>query len=127
MFRGRSENLKIKFVWPKLILYFLSQGVRAVLEQMKSLEADVPLVKSYVSRFAACAVTGGVISLSQLAGPLHNGRHYPLFLLCLQQVHKMKDREWLVKAFNDSRLDLQKMLPGKSQFLMLWSIVQYCF
>ena len=80
---------------------------------MKSLEAEVPLVKSYVSKFAALAVSTSVVGLSELAEPLENGRHYPLFLLCLQQIHKLQGKEWLVKAFNDSRLELQKMLPGQ--------------
>ena len=87
---------------------------------MKSLESEVPLVKSYVSKLAAYALCGEVMTLTDLSRPLRQGRHYPLFLLCLQQIHKIKDKEWLVKVFNDSKLDLQTMLPGSCLTLTLF-------
>lgn len=79
---------------------------------MNELEADVPLVKSHVARFCASAVTLGLVSLADLAVPFVGGVHYPLFLISLQHLHKVKDKEWLVDTFNRSKLDLQKMLPG---------------
>ncbi len=74
---------------------------------------QVPLVKSYLAKFAAQSVGGDVISLAELAAPMAGGRHYPLFLLCLQQLHKVRDdKSWLVSVFNKSKIDLQEMLPG---------------
>jgi len=58
------------------------------------------------------AVGHGIISLADLSEPLQNGSHYPFFLLCLQQLHKVKDKEWLVKAFTESKIELLTMLPG---------------
>lgn len=87
------------------------EGLSNVLGQLSSLEAEVPLVRSTVARMAAMAVASGVASLQQLAGPLKGGAHYPLFLLCLQQLHKVRDPEWLQQTFNNSKIDLQSMLP----------------
>ena len=88
---------------------------------MSSLESDIPLVKSSVSKLAAHAVCKEVITLTELATPLKQGKHYPLFLLCLQQMHKIKDSDWLVKLYNDSKLELITMLPecDQSQARML--------
>ena len=80
---------------------------------MSDLETDLPLVKSHVARFGAMALTLGLVNLTDLADPLENGVHYPLFLLCLQHTHKIKDKQWLVDVFNQSKLDLQSMLPGE--------------
>lgn len=79
---------------------------------MADLETDVPLIRSYVAKFAALGVTEGVVALAELSEPMENGAFYPLFLLCLQQIHKLKDKDWLVSAFNDSKVNLQMMLPG---------------
>lgn len=84
---------------------------RSVLEQMSDLETDVPLIKTYVSRFAALAVADNVITLTDLAEPMEQGTFYPLFLICLQQMLKVKDKDWLVNVFNESKMDLQNMLP----------------
>ena len=89
------------------------QGFTSILGQLSGLECDIPLVKSYIAKFAAQAVSLDVVSLVELSEPLEGGRHYPLFLLCLQQLHKARDRKWLVTAFNDSKIDLLTMLPGR--------------
>ena len=91
---------------------FPLQAFGVLLEKMPELEVDVPLIKSHTAKFAARGVTDGIVSLCELAEPMHNGAHYPLFLLCLQQLHKQNDKEWLVKTFNDSKINLQDMLPG---------------
>ncbi|XP_013394414.1 eukaryotic translation initiation factor 4 gamma 2 [Lingula anatina] len=87
------------------------EAFNSLLESMPALEDDIPLIRSYVSKFAACAVAEGVISLADLAAPMENGSHYPLFMLCLQQIHKLQDEDWLVNVFNESKIDLQNMLP----------------
>ena len=84
-----------------------------LLERMPDLEVELPLIKSYTAKFAARGVAASIVTLAELAKPMHNGAHYPLFLLCLQQLHKQTDKEWLVKAFNESKINLQDMLPGE--------------
>ena len=84
---------------------------------MSDLEADVPLVKSHVARFAAYGVTENIVSLLDLSEPMEQGSFYPLFLLCLQQMLKLRDSKWLVNVFNESKMNLQMMLPGKLHFL----------
>lgn len=91
----------------------LLQSFKMVADQMAELEQDTPLVKSHVARFGAQALVCGVATLVELAEPFHNGIHYPLFLLCLQAAHRVKDKQWLVSVFTDSKLNLQEMLPGK--------------
>jgi translation initiation factor 4G len=91
------------------------EGFTRVLDKMEALTNDIPLVKSHVARFAADAVINNIVTLVELAAPMENGAHYPLFLLCLQQLKKLKDEEWLTKLFNESKMDLQKMLPEPDQ------------
>lgn len=91
------------------------ESFRLVADQMSDLEQETPLIKSHVARFGAQAVVCGVSTLSELAEPFHNGTHYPLFLLCLQAAHRIKDKPWLVSIFNDSKINLQEMLPEIDQ------------
>lgn len=72
----------------------------------------MPLVKSYLAQFAARAIIAELVSVAEMAHPLENGTHFPLFLLCLQQAAKLKDREWLTDLFQQSKVNMQKMLPG---------------
>ena len=72
-------------------------------------------------RFAAQAVADGIITLIELSEPLEGGAHYPLFLLCLQQLHKLVDRDWLARTFNDSKIELMTMLPGQYHSIIIFS------
>lgn len=83
-----------------------------VLDQCPKIETDIPLVKSYLAQFAARAVIAELVSIAELAHPLENGTHFPLFLLCLQQASKLKDRDWLTEHFQQSKVNMLKMLPG---------------
>lgn len=73
-------------------------------------------MKSYLAQFAARAVIAELVSIDDLAHQLENGVHFPLFLLCLQQMVKLKDRDWLGDMFQQSKVNMQKMLPGKPVF-----------
>lgn len=84
-----------------------------MLDQCPKIEVDVPLVKSYLAQFAALALISELVSVSELAHPLENGTHFPLFLLCLQQTAKLTDKEWLTDLFQQSKVNMQKMLPGR--------------
>uniref|UniRef100_A0A3Q2ZYD6 Eukaryotic translation initiation factor 4 gamma 2 n=1 Tax=Kryptolebias marmoratus TaxID=37003 RepID=A0A3Q2ZYD6_KRYMA len=91
------------------------QAFLNVLDQCPKIEVDVPLVKSYLAQFAARAIIAELVSVAELAHPLENGTHFPLFLLCLQQSAKLKDREWLTELFQQSKVNMQKMLPEIDQ------------
>ncbi|XP_076449980.1 eukaryotic translation initiation factor 4 gamma 2-like [Babylonia areolata] len=88
---------------------------KAVADQMSALEQETPLIKSHVARFGAQALSCQVASLVELAEPFQSGVHYPLFLLCLQCAHRLQDKPWLVRVFNDSKINLQDMLPEIDQ------------
>uniref|UniRef100_A0A6I8RMX2 Eukaryotic translation initiation factor 4 gamma 2 n=1 Tax=Xenopus tropicalis TaxID=8364 RepID=A0A6I8RMX2_XENTR len=91
------------------------QAFLNILDQCPKLEVDIPLVKSYLAQFAARAIIADLVSLSELAQPLENGTLFPLFLLCLQQLAKLGDREWLTDLFQQSKINMQKMLPEIDQ------------
>uniref|UniRef100_A0A8C7E350 Eukaryotic translation initiation factor 4 gamma 2 n=1 Tax=Naja naja TaxID=35670 RepID=A0A8C7E350_NAJNA len=91
------------------------QAFLNVLDQCPKLEVDIPLVKSYLAQFAARAIISELVSISELAQPLESGTHFPLFLLCLQQLAKLQDREWLTDLFQQSKVNMQKMLPEIDQ------------
>ncbi|XP_073421162.1 eukaryotic translation initiation factor 4 gamma 2-like, partial [Dendrobates tinctorius] len=90
------------------------QAFLNVLDQCPKLEVDIPLVKSHLAQLAARAIIADLVSISELAQPLENGTHFPLFLLCLQ-LAKLKDREWLMELFQQSKVNMQKMLPEIDQ------------
>ena len=81
--------------------------------KMPGLEEDVPLVRSHMARFAAGAVSEEIVSLAELAQPMENGIHHPLFLLTLQHLHAVCGKDWLLKVFNESKVSLKNMLPGQ--------------
>ncbi|XP_076879747.1 eukaryotic translation initiation factor 4 gamma 2a isoform X2 [Brachyhypopomus gauderio] len=91
------------------------QAFLNILDQSPKLEGDIPLVKSYLAQFAARAIIAELVSVADLAHPLENGTHFPLFLLCLQQTAKLRDREWLTDLFQQSKVNMQKMLPEIDQ------------
>ncbi len=89
-----------------------SQGLTSVLDKMADLSADMPLVKSYVAKLAAQGVSNALVTLQELSDPMQGGAHYPLFLLVLQQLHKIHDADWVTVTFQESKINLQDMLPG---------------
>ncbi|XP_072034975.1 eukaryotic translation initiation factor 4 gamma 2-like [Amphiura filiformis] len=91
------------------------EGFTSLLERSTELEAEVPLIKSHMATFAAHAVYEDVVTLAELADLLENGAYYPLFLLCMQRLHKLKDKEWLTALYNDSKVNMMKMLPEIDQ------------
>ncbi|XP_076851068.1 eukaryotic translation initiation factor 4 gamma 2b [Brachyhypopomus gauderio] len=91
------------------------QALLSVLDQCPKIEQDIPLVKSYLAQFAARAVIVELVGVAELAHPLQNGTHFPLFLLCLQQACKLRDRDWLAELFQQSAVNMQKMLPEIDQ------------
>ncbi|XP_062278880.1 eukaryotic translation initiation factor 4 gamma 2a [Scomber scombrus] len=93
----------------------LLQAFLSVLDQCPKIEEEIPLVKSYLAQFAARAIIADLVSVADLAHHLENGAHFPLFLLCLQQMVKLKDREWLSDLFQLSKVNMQKMLPEIDQ------------
>ncbi|XP_022058239.2 eukaryotic translation initiation factor 4 gamma 2a, partial [Acanthochromis polyacanthus] len=93
----------------------LMQAFLSVLDQCPKIEEEIPLVKSYLAQFAARAIIADLISIDDFAHQLENGAHFPLFLLCLQQMVKLKDREWLSDLFQQSKVNMQKMLPEIDQ------------
>ena len=88
---------------------------------MPSLSVNVPLVKSYVAKMAARGVSNQLVTLLELSEPMNGGSHYPLFLLVLQQLYKLHGSDWVTTTFQESKINLQDMLPG-----MKWSILCVC-
>ncbi len=68
-----------------------------------------------MATLAAHAVYEEVVTLAELAELLENGAFYPLFLLCMQRLHKLKDKEWLTALYNESKVNMMKMLPEIDQ------------
>lgn len=88
-------------------------GYKELVSQLPEIENDVPRAKSFVAGLAARAVIDELSTLADLARPLEGGYQYPLFLLTLQQLHKIQatEKSVLIKLFNDSKVQLMNMLP----------------
>jgi len=85
---------------------------KEILSAMRDLEVDVPKVKSFVAVYIAQALSDEIIDLNQAFDLTVKTIYYPLFLLCLQYLGQQENRQqWLIKKFNDSKLDLMQALP----------------
>jgi translation initiation factor 4G len=62
--------------------------------------------------YAARAVCDQIISVSDLAHLMKHGDYYPLFFLCMQNMHKLKTPEWLRSQLEQSKVNLVDMLPA---------------
>jgi len=95
-----------------------------ILENLSDLETEYHFVKSNISLYAARAVCDGVITFHDLAQEMKYGAYYPLFFLCMQNMHKIKSQEWLRQQLEKSKVNLVDMLPSKSIFLLLIQIIK---
>ncbi|ESN92130.1 hypothetical protein HELRODRAFT_89947, partial [Helobdella robusta] len=89
------------------------KSFKILLDRLSILEQDLPLAKSHLARLAAQAVCCDSVSLIDIAGPLASGNHYPMFLLCLQQLVKLESSQWLAGRFDASKINLRSMLPAE--------------
>lgn len=79
---------------------------------MVDIEAEVPRIKSHSAAIATQAVSADIVILEDICELLDTGAYYPLFLLFLQQLNKVKGKEWLVDTFNNSKVNLLNLMPG---------------
>ncbi len=90
-------------------------GFKVILQSLISLESEYHCVKSNISMYAARAVCDLIISLDDLGALMRHGAHYPLFFLCMQNIHKLKTKEWLRAQLEKSRINLIEMLPASDR------------
>ena len=91
-------------------------ALKVILQSLFVLESEYHCVKSSVSMYAARAVTDQLISFDELSSLMRHGAHYPLFFLCMQNMHKLNTKEWLRAQLEKSKISLIEMLPSKSSF-----------
>ncbi|XP_065582047.1 eukaryotic translation initiation factor 4 gamma 2-like isoform X1 [Artemia franciscana] len=89
----------------------LFESYKEILTSLSLLEVEVPRVKSYVAGYIARSVNDEILTLSEVATPLEAGAHFPLFLLTLQQLSKIMDKDKLYQLFINSKISLLSMLP----------------
>jgi hypothetical protein len=90
-------------------------GLKTVLLNLSTLERECPCVKSNVSLFAARGTCDQLIAFADLAALMRHGAYYPLFFLCMQNMHKLigsgGGHEWLRAQLEKSKVNLVDMLP----------------
>ena len=88
-------------------------GLKTVLQNLSVLEREHHCVKSNVSLFAARGVCDQIIAFADLAALMCHGAFYPLFFLCMQNMHRLMGSEnRLREQLECSRVNLVDMLPG---------------
>ena len=113
-----NVTLTFLFWFFKFSLSF-KKGFNVILENLSDLETEYHFVKSNISLYAARAVCDGVITFHDLAQEMKYGAYYPLFFLCMQNMHKIKSQEWLRQQLEKSKVNLVDMLPSKSFSLLI--------
>ncbi|XP_058788831.1 LOW QUALITY PROTEIN: eukaryotic translation initiation factor 4 gamma 2 [Phymastichus coffea] len=86
-------------------------GWKELVNSIAEKESAVPCIASHTAQLTARAIIDGMMQLADLAAVTENGQHYPLFLLTLQQLHKIQDKQTLMEIFNDSKVNLISQLP----------------
>lgn len=94
---------------PNLLLEVFKQ----VVKKMNEREALNPRITTYVAILLAKATLGQeyLLKLSDIANYTDNGLHFPLFLLVLQQLHKIIGKDELEEKFRASNVDIMNCLP----------------
>jgi translation initiation factor 4G len=84
-------------------------AIRGLLNKLKQLEVDDPLVKTHLSEFIARAVASDILTVVESLEVVNS--HYPMFLLILQQLREIKGREWLSSSIESHKINLMTVLP----------------
>lgn len=90
-------------------------GLKTTLHNLTNLESEYHCVKSNISLFAARAVCDQIVALDELGALMRHGNHYPLFFLCMQNMHKLETKEWLRARLEKSKINLIEMLPSSDR------------
>ena len=90
----------------------LMGALRSLLQSLSVLESEHHCVKSTLSVYGARAVCDQIVGLAELASLMRHGAHYPLFFLCMQNMHKLRSPEWLRGQLERSKINLVEMLPS---------------
>ncbi len=90
-------------------------GFKVILQSLANLESEYHCVKSNISMYAARAVCDLIITFDDLGVLMRHGAHYPLFFLCMQNIHKLKTKEWLRAQLEKSKISLIEMLPASDR------------
>uniref|UniRef100_H2Z560 W2 domain-containing protein n=1 Tax=Ciona savignyi TaxID=51511 RepID=H2Z560_CIOSA len=93
----------------------LMEGLQHLFEKLGKMESSVPRVKSTTSSLLARFILNDLATLKGVSEMLKAGYHFPMFLLILQQLIKIKDKIWLLDAFKQSKVDLLMLMPDASQ------------
>lgn len=78
--------------------------LRTLAGGMAEKEASVPKIYSQVAGVAALAVDRSLMTLAEVAELAEGGRHYPLFLLTLQNLHTSHGKQQLSQLYNQSKV-----------------------
>lgn len=114
--KSRVVSLFNYFITMKVIKKeIFAEGVHLMIDEISEKESDITGIKSSTASLVALLLVEELTSLREVADPLTGGVLFPLFLLILKQVSKLKSEEALVEVFKDSNIDMAKMLPEASQ------------
>lgn len=91
-------------------------GLKVILQNLSNLESEYHCVKSNISMFAARAVCNTIMTFDELGAIMKHGAHYPLFFLCMQNMHKLKTKEWMRAELEKSKINLLEMLPSSDRY-----------
>lgn len=87
------------------------KGVSGALEQHQDVEEEDMKIKKHMAWLMAKAVTQGILNLIEVSSLTENGNFHPTLLLCLKELEALEGKDWLVKEFTNSKLDLLPSLP----------------
>lgn len=110
--REKIIKLYVNFKKSNLITgSVLHEILKSLINVLEERENEVNNITSAISVLLSNAISEQLMSLADIAGLLDNGTRYPLFLLILQNLHKLKGKTDLTELFNNNKINLLTHLP----------------
>ncbi|KAF2883918.1 hypothetical protein ILUMI_22258 [Ignelater luminosus] len=96
----------------------IQDSFKALCNSLEERENEITKVTSAAASILAVAATESLMLLADVATLTDNGAYYPLFLLVLQQLHKVQGKNELTELFNNSKINLLSQLPENDKTKM---------
>lgn len=82
---------------------------------LKSIDCDKDIETSLLPSLIAHCVINDVISLADLSNLFEHGSYFPAFFVTLQDIYRIKGKEWLFDVYRKSNIEIKTLLPESSR------------
>lgn len=89
----------------------LLDAFKTIINSINEKEKTIPKITTHIATLLSQSIMIKLCKLNDIAKITENGQYYPLFLLLLQQLHRLMGKQQLQDMFNASKINLMLNLP----------------